>query len=45
MDRRGKWDKDNRKKVRDDVNVMKETLSGHNKEEYLAFQEKVSNIL
>lgn len=35
-----------KKKVKDDVNAMKRTMkSGENKDEYFAFQEKVTNIL
>ena len=35
-----------KRKVKDDVNAMKRTMkSSENKDEYFAFQEKVTNIL
>lgn len=36
---------DKKKKVKDDVSLMKKTMKDLNKEEYFAFQEKVTNIL
>lgn len=34
-----------KKKVKDDVNAMKRTMKSADKDEYFAFQEKVTNIL
>ena len=41
-----KMDKIDKKKTKEDVNIMKSTLKNNNVgEEYFAFQEKVTNIL
>lgn len=41
-----KMDKIDKKKIKEDVNIMKSTLKNNNVgEEYFAFQEKVTNIL
>lgn len=40
-----KKDKVDKKKIKEDVNIMKSTFKNNNMgEEYFAFQEKVSNI-
>ncbi len=36
---------DKSKKYKEDMAVMRETIKGANKDEYLSFQEKVANIL
>lgn len=34
-----------KKKVKDDISAMKRTMKNENKEEFFAFQEKVTSIL
>lgn len=33
------------KKVKEDISAMKRTMRGENKEEFFAFQEKVTSVL